>query len=407
MAPFNSPIMIVTIIKFLLFSLANAQNQSAIYLPTLRNSPLLGVRTFPLVDKHRLDPYTNRTQYREVILSLYYPTDDRPSDLLSPQGPSPHPTPPTTRYMLNATAAFYDADLVQYAVPNGTFERIYTFCFPNAPLSIRRSHFPLLLFSPGGGVSRFLYTTIVQEVARNGYIVASIDHPYDAQIVEFPDGRIVHSANINFNASADAILAQINQLVAVRAQDVSFVLDALSTPSPEHPFPINTKNAVVFGHSLGGTTAASAMVHDTRISGGVNFDGDFYGAITANSSIVRKPFLLFEAARGVPRPNWDDAWNHHFAGWKLDLQLFGGVHGSFEDFPLLADVFGTRAQLGKAGEALLGKVPGIRGLAVMSAYVAAFADFVFSGDGNGEGRLVDGRNSTMFPEVGVVRFAKG
>lgn len=257
------------------------------------------------------------------------------------------------------------------------------------------------------GSSRLVYTNIAQEVARNGYVVASIDHPYDADVVEFPDGRLVFDPNSNLTGSPEAILALINEYVAVRVQDVSFVLDALSSPSAQHPFQIDTKNVVMFGHSLGGTTAASAMVNETRIAGGLNFDGGFYGAITANGSIVRKPFLMFEAARPAStRPNFDDTLNNHFKGWKLDLELFGAVHGSFEDLPLLADIFGLRAALGKLGDAGLGTVPGLRGLQIMSAYVSAFAEFVFSGEKVERGGLVDGKNSTRYPEVGVVGFAR-
>lgn len=408
MSLFNPSIMIATVIHFLLFCFANAQNNSAIYLPTLNNRTHVGVRTFPLVDKHRLDPFTNFTQHREIMLSLYYPAEYYPSELHHSQQPWSSPNPLTTRYMPNGTAAIYDASVAQYGIPNGSFERLYTLCQTNAPLSTRKSSFPLILFSPGLGNSRLLYTTIVQEVARNGYIVASIDHPYDAQVVEFPDGRLVFDPDFNLTGTPEDILALITKNVAVRVQDVSFLLDELSSPSAQHPFKIDTKNVVMFGHSLGGTTAASAMVNETRIAGGLNFDGDFYGAIAANGSIVRKPFLFFEAARpGVPRPNWDDAWNSHFQGWKLDLQLFGAVHGSFEDFPLLADVFGVRAALGKTGEALLGTVPGLKVLQIMSAYVSAFAEFVFSGEKAERGDLVDGKNSTRYPEVGVVRFARG
>ena len=164
----------------------------------------------------------------------------------------------------------------------------------------------------------------------------------------------------------------------------------------------------MFGHSAGGDAAASAMVNETRIAGGLNFDGQYDGAIINNGSTIRKPFLQFEAARGTggPRPSWNDAWNNHFKGWKLELQLFGAVHGTFEDLPLLAEVYGIRALMGKAGDALLGTVPGLRGLEIVSQYVSAFAEFVFSGEGARSGDLVDGRNSTRFPEVGIVRYAK-
>ncbi len=60
-----------------------------------------------------------------------------------------------------------------------------------------RRHFPLVLYSPGLGVSRELYGARARSLASQGYAVLTIDHPYDAVVVEFPDGTGIPAADID------------------------------------------------------------------------------------------------------------------------------------------------------------------------------------------------------------------
>lgn len=59
---------------------------------------------------------------------------------------------------------------------------------------------------------------MAQALASKGYIVISVDHPFDADIVEFPEGSTVLAANITTDAQIEAALE-------VRSSDVSFVID--------------------------------------------------------------------------------------------------------------------------------------------------------------------------------------
>jgi hypothetical protein len=82
-----------------------------------------------------------------------------------------------------------------------------------------------VLFSPGAGNSRLIYGGIVEAVASAGFAVISVDHPYDADIVVFPDGSIVYGT-VN-----DDTNEEIEQALAVRVADVRFVLDRALTPN--------------------------------------------------------------------------------------------------------------------------------------------------------------------------------
>ena len=223
----------------------------SIILPTLNNTNNVGVKTLVMIDETRLDPFTNNTQHRELMVSLFYPIDGAPPQHLVDQQANSYSekADPVTPYMPPATAAIYDAHLAEYGVARGTFSRLFTHCQSNAPVPKDLSSYPLVVFSSGAGGSRFLYTTIAQEIARKGYIVACPDHSYDALVVEFPNGRLIHGIGKDSRYTLEL-------MVQVRAQDVSFVLDELGSSSLLSPYNINVNDTIAFGHSLGGATTA-------------------------------------------------------------------------------------------------------------------------------------------------------
>ena len=49
---------------------------------------------------------------------------------------------------------------------------------------------PLVVLSPGAGLSRESLTALAEDLASRGYVVAGVDHTYEARAVEFPDGRV-------------------------------------------------------------------------------------------------------------------------------------------------------------------------------------------------------------------------
>lgn len=347
-----------------------------------------------LKDHNRLDPFTNNTRHREIMLSLFYPANldafqhshQRPMERFSEASLMP--------YMPPATAAIYDSAFAEYGLPNGTMSRMFTRCYLDAPASSQTAY-PLIIFSPGGGVSRLLYTTIMEELARRGYVVAAVDHPYDALVVEFPDGRLIHVQD----KGLDGELLEL--LVDTRAKDVSFVLDYLHSVPKDALVNMNTSHVISFGHSLGGATAAEAMLNDTRIKGGINLDGRLYGSMEEPNVTLSKPFLQFASEFSASKPylHWDQAWQH-LSGWKMELSLNGSRHETFSDLPLLAKATGLKEKLGEGYEALLGTVDGLRVLEIVVAYVDAFAKYVSTGK---NGTLLDGLGNGKFPEVKVIR----
>ena len=363
-------------------------------LPSLDAESTIGVRYIPMTDTSRLDPFSNNTKFRQVMVSLFYPvaTSSDPDVLQKPlaEGLAVNLLP----YMPPTTAALYDELVIPAGFPEKTHEQLSTRCYLGHAMPARPTSYPLMVFSPGGGASRFSYTTILEDLARQGFVVAAVDHPHDALIVEFPDGEAVLGLNKTLTRD-DAEL-----LVKIRAQDLSFVIDQLGQRSSLLSEPLNTTNAVAFGHSLGGAAVAEAMLNDTRIKGGINVDGRLFGSMEKGKNTLSRPFLQFASEETTDKPYylWDEAWQR-LVGWKLELFLAGAAHSTFTDYPLIAETYSIRKKLGKAGEELLGTVDGKRGLEITVQYLSAFARFAFTG--RNERLLQD--DEIEYPEVKTKR----
>jgi predicted dienelactone hydrolase len=131
-------------------------------------------------------------------------------------------------------------------------------------------------------------------LVSRGYVVATIDHTYDASEVEFPDGRV------EVPAVPPVTPDVAEKVVAVRVADTRLVLDSLITlnaggnPDAEgRPLPAGLRGLIdparvgMFGHSLGGAAAAQAMYEDRRIRAGVNLDGTMFGAWSRGACTAR------------------------------------------------------------------------------------------------------------------------
>ena len=367
-------------------------SQETKILPCLDNATSVGVTYIPMIDDNRLDPFSNFTQQREVMISLYYPTRSHFSNLLLEQRPKADNGHSITPYMPPMTAALYDELVVQFSFPNNAFEHLSTLCEQNASLQRKSSAYSLLVFSPGGGAPRFLYATMLEDLARRGYVVVAIDHPHDALVVEFPDGRTIIGLNKTLTRDEEELL------VTVRAQDMSFVIDELSH---KYPTTINTTDVVALGHSLGGATVAEAALNDSRIKGGINIDGRLFGSMEKPNTTLSKPFLQFasEASSSDPYFRWDEEWER-LVGWKLELVLSDAAHSTFLDLPLIAEALGIREKLGEEVKRILGVVDGVRGLEVMVEYVSASAEFVLMGKNES---LLGNNGDDRFPEIVVKR----
>lgn len=321
-----------------------------------------------LIDRSRTDPYAAETgliEDRKLMVSAFYPTSLY-KDCVKYQSP----------YMPPASAAYYDNIYAAVGIPNNTFASLsMEHCRHASSGVIANQDFPLALFSPGLGNSRLIYSAMAQSLASEGFVVITIDHPYDAEIVEFPDGSTVLAANIETDE-------QVNHAVDVRVQDVRSVLNQLESSKwasdllPGISCNLNTSEAVMFGHSLGGAAAVAAALNESRLSAAINLDGTMFGRILSEGSKVPMMLIAHDGKNLTSDPSWDSTWNATKHTSKLAVAISTTEHGTFTDFPLILDVVdGVPQSLRDQLAPLIGVFPGAGARRVASKLAGQFFEF--------------------------------
>lgn len=313
----------------------------------------VGTTELHLVDETRTDPWAPGRS-RELMISLWYPA------LPSFQAP--------VRHLRPGVAAFYDqtsAGSVGLDPGVADFAGTRTHARAATPLPGRR---PVILYSPGRGQSRSFGTTLVEDLASRGYVVVTIDHTF-AGPVEFPD-------RVELPVSrADTAL-----MMRERVRDTGFVLDRLGSTALAGVMDLSRVGMA--GHSMGGFTAAEAMLTDPRIDAGANLDGSLdprSGRASARGA--DRPFLLMgggtSGADDLPHdhvhaPDWASFWANS-TGWKRDVHLPAAEHASFTDAQvLLPQISRSHPLPADRVAAAIGTVDPRRSLAAQREYLAAF-----------------------------------
>jgi predicted dienelactone hydrolase len=244
-------------------------------------------------------------------------------------------------------------------VPYDTLSKTRTNAVEDAEPAGRR--LPLVVLSPGFTKPVSTLTSLAEDLASRGYVVAGIDHTYENYATTFPGGRVAEC----LACDSDADPGFGTGVVQVRAADVSFVLDRLPSAWDGSGLIDRAKVAMV-GQSIGGAGAVAAMLKDSRVRAGIDMDGTTYARIPTSG--FSRPFMFMgspQHATGGRDTTWDRDWKL-LTGWKRWLVLTGAEHQSFTDLPLLADVLGIKLPSGI--------LPAARSAELTRTYVAAFLD---------------------------------
>ena len=345
----------------------------------------IGTVSLHLVDEQRQDEWIASHPKRELMISLWYPALDVAGK-------------PLAAYM---PPAVWDLNQQADGVPPGLIEAPATHAYEGASVDNRHGALPLILYSPGGASGRAVNTMVVEELASRGYIVATIDHTYDAVAVEFPGGRIEQR-------SLPDRPEDYAPIIEVRAQDARFVLDALtllqSGVNPDAEKRVLPANLIgvfdlervgMFGASLGGSTTMTAMLLDPRINVGLSLDSQPYGSVIQQG--LDRPFMMINAkANRALLPTLETFWMN-LRNWRLEMRMSGAGHVAYSDYAMTAPQMAP--VLGRPPEDvadILGTVNPVRAATVQRAYPLAFFDRSLRGaDCNA---LLDGPSS-LFPEV--------
>lgn len=374
----------LTLLLALLWSFASLAT-SRVALPIIGTHSLnVSTMSMPLIDTRRQDPFKNDGRAREIMVSSFFPVSACQREQLE-------------AYMPRITAAYQDDKFAAYGLPNGSFRsldlqtcKLSTHCTSSS----FDSH-PLVVFSGALGTSRMLYNSMLQSIAAAGYLVVSVDHPYDADIVEFPNGTVITGIDISDDELQDAL--------NTRTEDIAFLYRQLKRQSvqkklfPQHRSSDAPLRTAIIGHSFGGATAATSMEQLPFIRGGLNLDGTMFGSVLKAG--LDRPFMLIghENKTQETDPSWKAIWPQ-LKGWKKEIEVKKAAHYSFSDLPLIASALGVQDKLPSEVKLVLGSIEGHRMMSLVVAYVTAFLNMVLK---SGSERDLT-RADRLFPEVVLI-----
>lgn len=296
---------------------------------------------------------------------------------------------------------------VQFWYPSDRDSEKVDYDIEGAPISTAEESYPLLIFSHGAFGIRLSNTSTFRELASHGYIVASIDHTYHSFYTSFPDGRGV-IANSNFineavgasggDLSPERQFQVTHEWMDLRTSDVKFLIDSLKTGD------IGTTEELLnnhmdltriglFGHSLGGATAAQVARERDDVKAAIVMDGTMIGDIVGlnnGTEIITdesftKPIMimyssLFEDQKARETsylPNINAFNNAKDEAYSLYIKNSG--HLNFTDLPRISPFFSK--QLG------IGTIDSLKCIEIVNDYSLAFFDKHIKGE---SASLLDG-----------------
>ncbi|MEU0569842.1 alpha/beta hydrolase [Nonomuraea sp. NPDC005983] len=327
----------------------------------------VGTTALYLKDTSRPDPWNLDVDARELKVTLWYPTKQRDGQR------APYMTPKESELAMRRYGIA--------GVPDDTLSKTRTNAIKDAEAA--GWGLPLVVLSPGFTNPMSTLTSLAEELASRGYVVAGIDHTYESYATTFPGGRVAEC----LACDSDTDPGFGTGVVRGRAADVSFVLDQLTSKWDGSRL-IDRSRIAMAGQSIGGAAAVAAMLKDSRVRAGVDMDGTTYARIPKSG--LSRPFMFMGSPQHTPggRDNsWDRDWKL-LTGWKRWLVLSGAEHESFTDGPLLAGALGIRPPSSV--------LPAARSAELTRAYVVAFLDQHLKSQRQ---PLLD-KPSSRYPEVG-------
>jgi len=258
----------------------------------------------------------------------------------------------------------------------------------NAALPPDRKPYPVLILRAGSSALVTSYTALAEDLASHGYIVVGPDAPYRTTVVVLPDGRTLHRlAQNDVEEQPDGLKVVLaTRLAGIWSTDIGFVLDKLASlnaadPTGRFTGRLDLQHIGVFGHSLGGATAAYFCRVDARCKAGVDLDGRLFGPVVETG--LKQPFMFIleghgsaEGESGKILAQIDSMYAHLPANSRLKVSIAGSNHFSFSDQILLkSQVLLGLMRITHA----LGGLDGRRGLAITSDYLCAFFDVYLKG----------------------------
>ena len=215
--------------------------------------------------------------------------------------------PTSGPYNVKQTAAILiDESRIESFETDGSYREVPVhFYYPEVSEN-ETQKFPLVVFSHGAFGYYQSNTSTYQELASNGYVVVSLDHPYHSFFTNDTNGEVItvnpqflqEVMYVNEDSTPEA---EINELshkwLAIRLDDLSYAIDSIKEAKAENTLSSNwfmtEKNGEndllkvlfmtdiekigVMGHSLGGAASVTLGRERDDIDAVIDLDGTMLG----------------------------------------------------------------------------------------------------------------------------------
>lgn len=357
-----------------LFTALSVERSSDVELPAPTGPFAVGRTVYDWRDDTTVDSLApNPATKREILVWVWYPAVRRSSFVFDDYLPAQmraaaRPQSAPMRFVTRDVAKVHGHSVRDATVPAG-------------------QSFPVVILRGGLSAQVTTYTTLAEDLASHGYIVAGIDAPYRTSSVAFPDGRVIHRTEQNDLEvySAQDMPRVALKLLAAWTSDIGFALDHLAQLSVDDPSSrltgrLNMTRVGVFGHSFGGAQAAQFCHDDARCRAAIDIDGLPFGSVIQEG--MRKPFMFLMEGQGNPASapsaevrqlmsDMRSIYEHLPAETRLSVAIRGANHFTFSD-----DGAVLKSELVRSVLRLLGvlRIEGRRQLEVTAYCVRTFFD---------------------------------
>ena len=181
------------------------------------------------------------------------------------------------------------------SIPFKNLQTVSTNSFEGISI-LEEGSFPLIMYSPGAGGSRFDNLSQIEELVSHGYMVAAIEHPYLTDI-RYANGRFLKAYNYPKSAHPNHNMADLaHDLRVAQIQEVTkIILERAETDTASIFTQIDPQKTGIFGWSIGGSAAVDLCSNTNLFQAGVNLDGWGFMDIYPGKTRLKAPFLYLRS----------------------------------------------------------------------------------------------------------------
>ena len=217
------------------------------------------------------------------------------------------------------------------------------------PAAENEEKFPLVVFSHGAFGYRMSNYSTYMELASNGYVVCSVEHPYHAIFSELEDGQII-MADKNFINDVFRVNEEGMPEEEVFALNRPWIEEECGRETADLPFRLaDIQRTGLMGHSLGGAAAVTVGRERPGVKAVIDLDGTMLGEeldytdgkYLMNTEPYPVPLLCIDTTgHYVEGLKYGDQYVNHVilaeAEEAKEIHFDDAEHMNFTDLPLFS-----------------------------------------------------------------------